>query len=172
VATRPARIRPTNAGGRHFGDHARAWALLEESLATWEVLGNRGGVSRDLRNLARLALTEGDLAQAGRLFEQSLSMIWEAKVSVLMLVLVLEGFAGLAAARGHARQALRLAGAAAAWRAREGLHLWVGEQPELDRWLAPARAVLGHPAAAAAGAEGEPLTVERAPEEALDAASH
>jgi hypothetical protein len=86
-------------------------------------------------------------------------------------VLLLDGYAGLAAARGQAARGLRLAGAAAAAREAAGERLWVGEQPELDRWLAPARAALSEPDGAAAWAEGSAMTLEQAIADALDDAA-
>jgi predicted ATPase len=144
-----------------LGESRRAGELLAESLATWETLGSRWGVARNLRNLGRVALTEGDLAQADRLFRRSLSLVLEFS-RLLTVPLLLDGFAGLAAARGQAAPAMRLAGAAEAGRAAAGHSLWVGEQPELDRWLAPARAALSPDEAAAAWAEGRATELEQA----------
>jgi tetratricopeptide (TPR) repeat protein len=150
-----------------LADNRRARELLAESLATWETLGSRWGVARDLRNLGRVALTEGDLAQADRLFRRSLSLVRELPRLVTVPPLLLDGFAGLAAARGRAARAMRLAGAAEAGRAAAGWSLWVGEQPELDRWLAPARAARSPDEAAAAWAEGRSMDPARAAADAL-----
>ena len=52
-------------------DHARARALLEESLAIVRALGDDPALARRLRSLALVAMSEGDVAVAMRLCAQS-----------------------------------------------------------------------------------------------------
>ena len=69
----------------------------------------------------------------------------------------LAGFAGLAAKTGRPRLALRLAGAADAYRDANKFSLPVPIEQIVDRWLAPARAKAGR-AAARVLAEGRRLS--------------
>jgi hypothetical protein len=79
----------------------------------------------------------------------------------------LEGFAGLAGARGQGARAARL------WGAAEALRIDIGAPPSLDarplyeRSLAAARAQLGEAAWEAAFAEGRAMSAEEAAEYAL-----
>ena len=75
---------------------------------------------------------------------------------------VLGGYAGIAAARGRAELALRLAGAGAALTRAAGAALTPLEAETLRRWLAPARQRLSPAAAAAAFAAGERLSLNGA----------
>ena len=73
----------------------------------------------------------------------------------------LAGFAGLAAKTGRPRLALRLAGAAEAYRDANEFSMPGPIEQIVDRWLAPARAKAG-PAAARWLAEGRRLSPEEA----------
>jgi non-specific serine/threonine protein kinase len=73
----------------------------------------------------------------------------------------LGGFASLAARTGRPRQALRLAGAAAAYSETNHFSMPPAMQAIIDRWLAPARKTVGA-AAAKLLAEGRQMKVEEA----------
>ncbi len=73
--------------------------------------------------------------------------------------------AGLAAFKSRPADALRLAGAAAAIREHIGAPLFPVGQVRLDRWLGPARLLLGTEVATAAWATGHAMS----PREALAA---
>jgi non-specific serine/threonine protein kinase len=83
------------------------------------------------------------------------------------IVAALEALASLDAAAGEPQRAVRLAGAAVAWRERAGLPLTAEEQATLRRLLAPARQALGAEAQAAAWAGGRAMPLEQAVAEAL-----
>ena len=59
------------------GDHDRAVALYEESLALYERMGYRKGTSGPLRELGAAAYRRGDHEQAARLNEQALAVARE-----------------------------------------------------------------------------------------------
>ena len=72
---------------------------------------------------------------------------------------------------GHAPRALRLAGAAASLRVLTGRTHTHLEQVRLDRWLEPARRMLGEANSAAEWSAGQALPLERAVTEALAASA-
>jgi hypothetical protein len=80
---------------------------------------------------------------------------------------VLEDCAGLAAARGHAAFALRLAGVSETLRQTIGAPLPPTEQARVDRLLTPACRILSEAAQAAAWSAGRAMTLEQAIEDAL-----
>ena len=59
------------------GDHDRAVALYEESLALYERMGHRKGTSGPLRELGAAAYRRGDYEQAARLNERALAVARE-----------------------------------------------------------------------------------------------
>ena len=59
------------------GDFARANTLLEESLATFREVGDKGGIAIALRNLGLVALWQDDNDQAATLFGESLALFLE-----------------------------------------------------------------------------------------------
>jgi predicted ATPase/DNA-binding XRE family transcriptional regulator len=56
------------------GDHARAAALFEESLALRRELGDTWGVAASLTNLGNIAYYQGDHARAEALYDESLAL--------------------------------------------------------------------------------------------------
>jgi non-specific serine/threonine protein kinase len=79
----------------------------------------------------------------------------------------LERLAAVAAARGQAERAMRLAGAAAGVSERLGIQRPPAEQQKLERWLQPQRQVLGAHAGDLAWSQGRALELEDAVEFAL-----
>jgi predicted ATPase/DNA-binding CsgD family transcriptional regulator len=57
------------------GDYARATALLEQSLALRQELGDQSGAASVLNNLALVAVAQGDLARGRALHEQCLAIL-------------------------------------------------------------------------------------------------
>jgi hypothetical protein len=106
------------------------------------------------------------VARAGALFRESLT-IARARGFRPLLARGLESFAGVAAAQGQARRALRLAGAAAALREAMDAPLPPPERAVHEQRLEPTRQALGEPAAAATWAAGQALSLEEAVAEAL-----
>jgi len=74
----------------------------------------------------------------------------------------LEGFAILTAAANRPEQAVRLAGAANALRASLQHPISPAENAVLERWLEPARSLLGEDATAIAWRAGQALSAEQA----------
>lgn len=145
---------------RYQGDFDGARRLFEESVAVRRSLGDKWGIANALSSLANLLLHSGEHEHLPVLLRESLDLNLEIGDRVAQAY-CLEDYAGLAAARGDAVRALRLAGAAAALRSELGSPLPAGEQTGLDRLLAPARAALG-PRAGLATAEGAALTADEA----------
>jgi hypothetical protein len=87
---------------------------------------------------------------------------------------VLEGYACLALAEGHAARALTLAAAAAQLRRLISAPLHQAEQDKFDRWLAPAWKSLSEPEGTNAWAKGTAMSLDEAMQyslEELDAVS-
>jgi len=146
------------------GNLDRARALFEEALAIEREFGHAWGEALVIGNLGALALAEGDLAAARSGLGESIRRLRGLGDSYSLLEAI-ERSAGLAAAEGAIRRAVRLAAAAATQRNALGEPLTPSEQAIVDRYLAPARAALDPAAFAATWAEGERLTFD----EALDA---
>jgi predicted ATPase/class 3 adenylate cyclase len=149
------------------GDAAAARAALEEGLALHRELGNANGLAAGQVKLGRLALGQGDPAGARARFVAGLRAAQESGF-LQLLVEALEGLAAVAAAKGRAARALRLASAAAALRAPGELRPAPAERAELEQWLTPSRTVLGAEGAALAWAEGQGMTLEQAIADALE----
>jgi hypothetical protein len=120
--------------------------------------------------LGLVTVEQGDTALAGACFADALrltSALGERKNVVVLLA----GVAGRAAALGRAREAVCLAGAAAALGSRLGVPLSPHDQAAWEPHLARAREALRDDVAAAAWAWGQALTLEQAAAEALRSAT-
>jgi non-specific serine/threonine protein kinase len=126
-------------------------------------LESLGAQAWQLLGIARLELGELGLARAA--LERGLSTLQEFGNRWLVQI-GLAGFAGLAAMTGRPRQALRLAGVAAAYREDNHFSLPAPIQAMVDRWLVPARRAVGG-AAATLVREGRRMSVEQAVSSAL-----
>ncbi len=120
---------------RDLGDAAGARKLLEECVAINRELGDRWSIANALGSLADVALTQGDHAGAREFLVENIHVNRDLGDRT-GLAFSLELFAQVAAARGRARVALRLAGAAAALRDSIGAPLSPSEKERLDRTLA------------------------------------
>ena len=149
-----------------LGDYAQAAALLEESLARLQELGEKGSISWIRFHLGNIARRQGDNARAITHFAESLAWFREMADS-LGIAACLEGIAQVAIATAQLVPAVRLFGAAAAIRDALGHPPFPDEQHEYDRLLAAAREQLGADAFAVAWATGRALTPEQATAEAL-----
>ena len=98
-------------------DPRDAEPLYQESLALAGQVGDRLLMGAALMPLGTLALDRSALQEAEQLLHNGLGHYIKADVKAAF-PLAFEQFAALAAARGHAARALRLAGAGAAWRRR------------------------------------------------------
>jgi hypothetical protein len=108
-----------------------------------------------------VAVVEGDLAQARALLAEALALSQQLG-SGAALAYSLEGFAILAAAAHRPEQAIRLAGAATALRAALHHPISPGERVVLERWLEPARGLLGEDATMIAWRSGQAMSAEQA----------
>src|SRR5262249_19988974 len=152
---------------REQGDPVGARPLLEESLATFRALGDRFHVAWAARNLGNVAADLGDAALARARYAEALTIEGEFGYG-LGVAEALEKLAGLDAAAGRPARALRLAGAAAPLRGAFGRRRWPLDQAQLERWVQTARAALGEPAAAAAWAAGQAMSLDQAVAYALE----
>jgi non-specific serine/threonine protein kinase len=164
---------------RHQGRHEEAAARYEESVALHRDVGEDAErLSLTLRHLGGLALDRGEVVQAATYIADGRAVLEERARTYtgpglglwfrLWYIASLEAHAELAAARGQARRALRLAGAATALRAQTNFLLAPFDQAALARRLAPAREALGAAEQAEVWAAGQALTLEQAIAEAWE----
>jgi predicted ATPase/transcriptional regulator with XRE-family HTH domain len=57
-------------------EHARARALMDESLRLWQMVGDPASIARGMSNLGAAIAIQGDFSRATSLFEQSM-VIWQ-----------------------------------------------------------------------------------------------
>ena len=139
-------------------DYAAAQQHLDEGLAVARELGDRSLAGIALANLARVALDQGDHDAAAALARESLAMARETEgMDPQGIIPALACLAGVAAAQGASRRALRLAGAAAGLQRASGAPVSVPVRQQIERWIAPARLALDEHDAAAAWREGEAM---------------
>ena len=114
-----------------------------------------------LGHLGTLALRQGDHAEAERYFREALALRLDRDDRYGMAI-QLTDLAYLAAARGEAERAARLAGAASALREAIGAEIDAGIRAEHDRLVAGLRDTLGDDRFEAAWSAGHGLTPEQA----------
>jgi predicted ATPase len=148
------------------GDLEQAQALAAEGLELARGM-NEHLLMRVLRAAGDVALARGEVATAAACYREGLALLPRRWVGMWRLALI-EGLAKVAAAEGRPARALRLAGAAAADRARLGVTASPIDQDWLERALAPARDALSEAEAVDAYAEGEALTLAEATAYALE----
>jgi len=148
------------------GRFAQASEHLRKSSQLYEAAGDQRFMGVVEWGLGCVALDQGELATATTHFRRCLVAFRASDYSVGLCGYLL-GIAGIATARGQAVAAVRLSGAADAWRALLG-HRLEGHLPaRYERQLARARAQLDEDTFAAAWAAGRALPVEQAIVEAL-----
>jgi tetratricopeptide (TPR) repeat protein len=130
----------TNAGwALHLvGDYTRATQLFSESLALAQRLQDARRIADNLSNLGLMALYRGDYASARDLYADSFTVFVELDDKRGMAE-SLEGRAAVAAVQGHAREAARQFGLAAAFRESVGALLLPGDRARYDSAIAVAR---------------------------------
>ncbi len=148
------------------GDYATAQAALDECLAISRALGDKVWAASILAALGRLARDRRDYHTAHTLFTEAIRVHQETEGGIWAAP-YLDEFASLAVAQGHARQAVRLLGAAAALREKLGTLPKPFERDEAERSAAAARAQLSAAAFEAAWAEGRRMSVEQATDAAF-----
>jgi tetratricopeptide (TPR) repeat protein len=152
------------------GDLDQAAERNEESLIVSRQLHYQLEVARALDRKALIAWRRGDLSRAEALAGEALVLaLSRAAGDRRIHGDSLEVCAIIGASQGHADQAARLLGAAAAFREQIGMRrpMEVPTAADIEAAVAPARATLGEAAWAAAFARGRVLTLEEAIAEAL-----
>jgi hypothetical protein len=140
------------------GDHARAAAYHEESLAAFLELGDKFGSGEQMAYLADVARDRGEYDRARQLYRESFSL-YHSLESKGGVAAVFDGLAAVAEAEGQLLRAARLFGAA------HYLREVIGKPKDLatdDRAIAGVRAALGEEAFAVAWAEGRALPLDEA----------
>ena len=123
---------------RTEGDDAAARPLFEEALAVSRQLGNKQFVSAILTNLGAVTFAEGDLTAACANFTEALESARELENRVAISY-SLDGFAALAAERGNAEIAAKLAGAAEQLRESIGFEIEPADSRFRDAYLSKLR---------------------------------
>ena len=151
------------------GNPGQATALLEESLALFREIGDSSNIAISLMNSALAALTQGDHGRVQALGEESLKLLQKTR-DTQHIADCLGIMASAAGARGSAKRAARLWGAAEALREEIGVPLQPEDRMVLDPYLATARSSLGEIAWQTTLVEGRAMTPEQAIEYSLDTA--
>jgi len=145
----------------HQGDAEKALTLCEEALALLREVGDRWSCGSSLTDLGLIALEQGDVEKAAARFRESLEL-WRDLGDEGSNAWNLEGLAEVARLHGQPERAARLLGAAEALREKRGLPAPPNYRPYCERWVAAARAQLGHNEFESAWAEGCAMTAEQA----------
>jgi predicted ATPase/DNA-binding CsgD family transcriptional regulator len=141
-----------------LGDFSRARAYARQLLALARLIGYQPAITVTLTFLGRLALEEGDVTMATKLFEESLAVLRETKVYIELTVAInLQGLGVTMAKLGHWKEAARL------WSGAEHLcPIVLEERPFVARLIGKVRTELGEEDYRAAWAEGQAFTMEQA----------
>jgi predicted ATPase/DNA-binding CsgD family transcriptional regulator len=139
-------------------EHDEARRLAEEAVTVYRLHGYRRNEADALATLGSIAAAQGDHTAAEGYLDASLAAHQELGNPV-GVAYVLERYAGLAVERAQPARALRLAAAAAALRARNGVPLPMAAQDQLDDALRPARQALGQRVSNEAWATGSALSL-------------
>jgi hypothetical protein len=119
--------------------------------------------------LGTLAVAREEYDRASEWFRQCLALVRRYRYRTTTVAAdVLDGVAGLAAARGRPEGAAQLYGAAAAVRETTGPALPPPERPDHERRLAAVRTAAGDAAFTSAWEEGRALSLAEAVDLALD----
>jgi hypothetical protein len=148
------------------GDHAKARALQEESLALNREVGDKRGVAAALNGLGAVARFQGDHATARVLYEENLALRRELG-DKRGIIECLAGLAGVAQGEGQPQRAAKLLGAVEALPERVGIYLTSFDRVGFERMCAVARAQLDEATFVVAWAAGRAMTMEQAIAEAL-----
>jgi tetratricopeptide (TPR) repeat protein len=149
------------------GDLSRSARLLQTSVAIRRQHRQHSSLGLTMFELATVALLEADLGRAAELYRESLS-IWRDSEDLVGLAIGLGGFAWLAADRGQAVRATRLAGAASAHRWRSGVAVFATHHRFHAALAEQTRAQLGEEDWCRAWSVGQAMTLEQAIAYALE----
>ncbi len=152
---------------RATGDMAAARGLYQRALSAFREAGDPWGSARSLTDLGYIGCERGDHLAGHVAYREALE-IFAVLGHRRGMARVLEGYACLALAQGHAARALTLAAAAAHLRRLIGAPLPQAEQSKLDRTLLPAWKSLSEPEGKGAWAEGSAMSLEKAIQYSLE----
>jgi predicted ATPase/transcriptional regulator with XRE-family HTH domain len=155
-----------NIAGKQ-GDYAMARKLLEEGLAILRQVGPKWTIPYLLADLAEVALCQGKYRYATEDMAKSLALFQELGLSNAIAD-SLEQFARAAEGQKQLERAVRLWGAAEAWREVIGAGMRLGERQSYECVVAVTRAQLDEATFATAWAAGRAMTVEQAIAYALE----
>ncbi|MDQ3930113.1 MAG: tetratricopeptide repeat protein, partial [Chloroflexota bacterium] len=148
-------------------DYARARVHYEKALELIRPTGNSFELPALLHNLGYVAVAEGKIEEAQRLFEESLTqhLAMDNKMGIAE---TLAGFAAVAARRGEPERAARLFGAVdAMWEAAK-MPMWPAERADWERNVAHACAQLDEPTWQRLWQEGRSMSREASVAYALE----
>lgn len=152
---------------REQGDVDAAGGHYERALSIFRAAGDRWGVGRSQADLGYIYCEQGRYDEAREAYQEALQIFAELGHK-RGIARALEGSACLAAARGQAERALKLAGAAEQLRRLIGSPLQQADQLKLDRNLSAAWESLDEAGAKRAWAEGSAMTTESAIQYSLE----
>jgi non-specific serine/threonine protein kinase len=148
------------------GELTLSTSRLEAALIEQRAIDDRWGMGFSLVGLGYAARDRGDEARAAELFTEVLTLFSDLGDRRL-IAMALDGIAGLATAWGHAEQAVRLFGAAAALREASGLALDPAIRAAYGRDVTTVRAALGEDAFLSGWAAGASLPLHVVSAEAM-----
>jgi predicted ATPase/DNA-binding XRE family transcriptional regulator len=125
---------------RYRGDLVTALELASVCLRRFREMGERRAEAVSLGELGHLARLRGALEEAEAHLHDAAALHADMR-DELGITTCLEALAQVAAARGEAPRAARLAGAATAWRERVGTVKIAADRLEFDRAIATAREI-------------------------------
>jgi predicted ATPase/DNA-binding winged helix-turn-helix (wHTH) protein len=146
---------------REQGDLPAAGDLYERALKAFRATADRWGSARSLADLGSVYCEQKDYVAAHTAYREALEVFFELGHK-RGIARSLEGSACLAAARGKATRALKLAAAAKQLRQIISVPLPQAEQTKLDQHLSSAWKALGESEGKAAWAEGSAMSIEGA----------
>jgi predicted ATPase/DNA-binding winged helix-turn-helix (wHTH) protein len=158
---------------RETGDMANAREFYRRALTAFRKTADPWGSARSLTDLGYIDCEEGNHLGGHTAFREAMEL-FAGLGHRRGMARVLEGYACLALAEGHAARALTLASAAAQLRRLISAPLPQAEQSKFDRWLAPAWETLSEAEGKNAWANGAAMSPEKAMQyslEQLDAVS-
>lgn len=155
---------------REQGQVDAAGSHYERALKIFRDASDRWGSARSLADLGYVYCEQGRYEKAHVAYRESLQIFAELGHK-RGIARALEGSACLAAARGHAERALKLAGAAEQLRRLIGSPLQRAEQAKLDQNLSAAWEMVEGAGGKRAWAEGSAMTTESAIQYSLEESS-
>jgi predicted ATPase/DNA-binding SARP family transcriptional activator len=157
------------AVANYQGDYERGRPLVEEALALHREFGAKDDIAMTLHNLGSVAVQEGRYSDGAALLHESLEMSRDIAYKE-QAAYTLSRLAELASLQDDRERAARLLGAADAVFEDLGVPLYGDERDIYERTVEDLRSHLGDDAFESKRSEGRALGIERAIEQALEAA--